>query len=76
MRVIVTGGAGFVGTLLARRLLAGPVEVGEDELIHVDGAAADLDPPGQQPPGQQGPDEPSTTGDNDPHSAASCHAKN
>ena len=28
MRVIVTGGAGFVGTLLARRLLAGPVEVG------------------------------------------------
>ena len=28
MRVIVTGGAGFVGTMLARRLLAGPVEVG------------------------------------------------
>jgi D-erythronate 2-dehydrogenase len=28
MRVIVTGGAGFVGTLLARRLLAGPVEIG------------------------------------------------
>ena len=25
MRVIVTGGAGFVGTLLARRLLGGPV---------------------------------------------------
>ena len=31
MRVIVTGGAGFVGTLLARRLLAGPVEVGGGE---------------------------------------------
>jgi nucleoside-diphosphate-sugar epimerase len=28
MRVIVTGGAGFIGTLLARRLLAGPVSVG------------------------------------------------
>jgi nucleoside-diphosphate-sugar epimerase len=27
-RVIVTGGAGFLGTLLARRLLAGPVEIG------------------------------------------------
>ena len=32
MRVIVTGGAGFVGSLLARRLLAGPVEVGEDDI--------------------------------------------
>ena len=28
VRVIVTGGAGFIGTLLARRLLAGPVAVG------------------------------------------------
>lgn len=28
MRVIVTGGAGFIGTLLARRLLAGPVSIG------------------------------------------------
>jgi nucleoside-diphosphate-sugar epimerase len=28
MRVIVTGGAGFAGTMPARRLLAGPVEVG------------------------------------------------
>jgi D-erythronate 2-dehydrogenase len=27
-RVIVTGGAGFLGTLLARRLLDGPVEIG------------------------------------------------
>src|SRR5271170_3647543 len=36
MRVIVTGGAGFVGTLLARRLLAGPVEVGGGEPATVD----------------------------------------
>lgn len=28
MRVIVTGGAGFIGTLLARRLLAGPACIG------------------------------------------------
>lgn len=28
MRVVVTGGAGFLGTLLARRLLAGPLSVG------------------------------------------------
>ena len=27
MRIIVTGGAGFVGSLLARRLLGGPIEV-------------------------------------------------
>lgn len=32
MRVVITGGAGFLGTLLARRLLAGPV----DELVLVD----------------------------------------
>jgi nucleoside-diphosphate-sugar epimerase len=41
MRVIVTGGAGFVGSVLARRLLAGPVEVGGrsvnvDELVVAD----------------------------------------
>jgi nucleoside-diphosphate-sugar epimerase len=29
IRVIVTGGAGFIGTLLARRLLAGPVTIGD-----------------------------------------------
>ncbi len=28
MRIVVTGGAGFLGTLLARRLLGGPVAVG------------------------------------------------
>lgn len=28
MRIVITGGAGFLGTLLARRLLAGPVAVG------------------------------------------------
>lgn len=28
IRVIVTGGAGFIGTLLARRLLAGPISAG------------------------------------------------
>ena len=31
MRAIVTGGAGFIGTLLARRLLAGPVSIGGGE---------------------------------------------
>jgi nucleoside-diphosphate-sugar epimerase len=41
-RVIVTGGAGFIGTLLARRLLAGPVTIGDggptsvDELVLAD----------------------------------------
>jgi D-erythronate 2-dehydrogenase len=49
MRIIVTGGAGFVGSLLARRLLGGPFEaVGEiadvDELVLADlvAPAADL----------------------------------
>jgi nucleoside-diphosphate-sugar epimerase len=36
MRVIVTGGAGFVGTLLARRLLAGPAQVGGGDPADVD----------------------------------------
>jgi nucleoside-diphosphate-sugar epimerase len=31
IRVIVTGGAGFIGTLLARRLLAAPVAIGGDD---------------------------------------------
>jgi nucleoside-diphosphate-sugar epimerase len=41
-RVIVTGGAGFIGTLLARRLLAKPVTIGDrgpapvDELVLAD----------------------------------------
>jgi nucleoside-diphosphate-sugar epimerase len=45
MRVVLTGGAGFLGTLLARRLLAGPVALGGgapaevDELVLVDLAA-------------------------------------
>ena len=45
LRVIVTGGAGFIGTMLARRLLAGPVTVGDappakvDELVIADLAA-------------------------------------
>jgi nucleoside-diphosphate-sugar epimerase len=44
-RVIVTGGAGFIGTLLARRLLAEPVTIGGgspapvDELVLADLAA-------------------------------------
>ena len=36
MRVIVTGGAGFIGTLLARRLLAAPLAAGGDEAAPVD----------------------------------------
>ena len=45
IRVIVTGGAGFIGTLLARRLLARPVTIGDggpapvDELVLADLAA-------------------------------------
>ncbi|HEY1573118.1 MAG TPA: D-erythronate dehydrogenase [Pseudonocardiaceae bacterium] len=35
MRVVVTGGAGFLGTLLARRLLAGPVPVGGRDAVPV-----------------------------------------
>ena len=48
-RVIVTGGAGFIGTLLARRLLAGPVAVGGNapepvsELVLADLAAPPAD---------------------------------
>lgn len=42
MKAVITGGAGFIGTLLARRLLAGPVQVGGaapadvDELVLTD----------------------------------------
>ena len=36
MRIIVTGGAGFIGTLLARRLLAGPVAIGGAAPVSVD----------------------------------------
>jgi D-erythronate 2-dehydrogenase len=36
MRVVVTGGAGFIGTLLARRLLAEPVTIGGDKPAPVD----------------------------------------
>jgi nucleoside-diphosphate-sugar epimerase len=45
IRVIVTGGAGFIGTLVVRRLLAGPVEAGgagpapADEIVVADLAA-------------------------------------
>src|ERR1700733_14270333 len=49
MRVIITGGAGFVGGVLARRLLDGPFEAGGeiadvDELVLADlvAPAADL----------------------------------
>jgi len=36
IRVIVTGGAGFIGTLLVRRLLAGPIAAGGAEAAPVD----------------------------------------
>jgi nucleoside-diphosphate-sugar epimerase len=45
MRVLITGGAGFLGTLLARRMLAGPLAVGGaeprdiDELVLLDPVA-------------------------------------
>jgi nucleoside-diphosphate-sugar epimerase len=50
MRVIITGGAGFIGTLLARRLLAGPAsiggadpaDVGELVVVDVTAPAADV----------------------------------
>jgi D-erythronate 2-dehydrogenase len=48
-RVIITGGAGFIGTILARRLLAEPVSIGGaepakvDELIIVDLVAPPAD---------------------------------
>jgi nucleoside-diphosphate-sugar epimerase len=49
MRVIVTGGAGFIGTLLARRLLAGPVAVGGSEPLDVDELVlADLTAPADE----------------------------
>jgi D-erythronate 2-dehydrogenase len=35
VRVMITGGAGFIGTLLARRLLAGPVAIGGAEPAEV-----------------------------------------
>ncbi len=35
MRVVITGGAGFLGTLLAQRLLAGPVAIGGAEPVDV-----------------------------------------
>ena len=45
-RVIITGGAGFVGTILARRLLAEPVSIGGAETAKVDELTiADLVPP-------------------------------
>jgi nucleoside-diphosphate-sugar epimerase len=49
IRVIVTGGAGFIGTLLVRRLLAGPVAAGGagpapvDEVVIADLAAPQPD---------------------------------
>jgi D-erythronate 2-dehydrogenase len=46
VRVIVTGGAGFIGTLLARRLLAGPLAAGGGEPAAVgELVLADLVPP-------------------------------
>ncbi|MCO1658629.1 NAD-dependent epimerase/dehydratase family protein [Pseudonocardia sp. S2-4] len=36
MRVVITGGAGFLGAMLARRLLAGPLAVGGAEPADVD----------------------------------------
>jgi nucleoside-diphosphate-sugar epimerase len=49
VRIVITGGAGFIGTLLARRLLAGPVTVGDtpaaavSELVIADLAAPPAD---------------------------------
>ena len=49
-RVVITGGAGFLGSLLARRLLASPISLGGgkaervDELVLVDLVASDLAP--------------------------------
>ncbi len=46
MRVVITGGAGFIGTLLARRLLAGPVTVADTPPAAVaELVIADLAPP-------------------------------
>jgi nucleoside-diphosphate-sugar epimerase len=35
-RIVITGGAGFVGSMLARRLLAGPVALGGGDQVDVD----------------------------------------
>jgi D-erythronate 2-dehydrogenase len=46
VKTVITGGAGFIGTLLARRLLAGPVSVGGADPVDVDELVlADLVPP-------------------------------
>jgi nucleoside-diphosphate-sugar epimerase len=46
VKAVITGGAGFIGTLLARRLLAGPVQVGGAAPAHLDELVlADLVPP-------------------------------
>ena len=66
MRVIVTGGAGFIGTLLARRLLAGPVEVGGEPVDVDELVLADLAAPaagrGRRPEGAGGGDRPRDRG--------------
>lgn len=48
MKALITGGAGFLGTLLARRLLAAPIAVGGAPAVALTGlAVADLVPPPQ-----------------------------
>lgn len=45
-RIVITGGAGFIGTLLARRLLAGPVVLNGGDPVDVDELVlVDLVPP-------------------------------
>lgn len=49
MKTVITGGAGFLGTLLAKRLLAGPVSVGGADPVPVgELVLADLVPPGPE----------------------------